>query len=244
MTADGARLKAVSFNFRRSQSAATAARTQLQSDQASLSLARRMKALHAFTVCAIALVYSQTFGGTEQQRTEATTEVLNPHRFELAVESGYLFGAINPPTGYEIGAEFLTARVRWGVVQRDIWLRGYNQFYISAVAEPIFRGIENHYFGLNLGMRYNFVRPGCRFVPYVSGGLGLGWIDSHPEVPGGQGQDFTFNILSAAGISYLVDDHWKISVGALYQHLSNGGQTDPNPSLNLFGPQAGVSYSF
>ena len=30
-----------------------------------------------------------------------------------------------------------------------------------------------------------------------------------------------------------------MEVGALYQHLSNGGQTDPNPSLNLFGPQVG-----
>src|SRR5262245_32039399 len=137
----------------------------------------------AFSVCAIVLVYSQTFGGTGEPGVEATTEVLNPQRFELAVESGYLFGAINPPQDYQIGAEFLTARVRWGVVQRDIWLRGYNQFYVSAIAEPIFRGIENHYFGLNLGMRYNFVRPGSRFVPYISGGLGLGWIDSHPEVP-------------------------------------------------------------
>jgi opacity protein-like surface antigen len=203
-----------------------------------------MKTLRAFATCAIVLAYSQIFAGTAQIRTETTTEELNPQRFELAVESGYLLGAINPPADYEIGAEFLTARVRWGVVRRDIWLRGYNQFYVSAIAEPIFRGIENHYFGLNLGMRYNFVRPGSRFVPYISGGLGLGWIDSHPEVPGGQGQDFTFNILSAAGISYLVDDHWKISVGALYQHLSNGGQTDPNPSLNLFGPQVGVCYSF
>jgi hypothetical protein len=35
-----------------------------------------------------------------------------------------------------------------------------------------------------------------------------------------------------------------VDVGALYQHLSNGGQTDPNPSLNLFGPQVGVTYSF
>jgi hypothetical protein len=200
-----------------------------------------MKLLRAFAACAMVLVYSQTFAGTESPPAAATTE-LNPQRFELAVESAYLFGAINPPQDYQIGAEFLTARVRWGVVQRDIWLRGYNQFYISAIAEPIFRGIENHYFGLNLGMRYNFVRPGSRFVPYFSGGLGLGWIDSHPEVPGGQGQDFTFNILTAAGISYLVDDHWKISVGALY--LSNGGQTDPNPSLNLFGPQVGMSYSF
>jgi opacity protein-like surface antigen len=93
-------------------------------------------------------------------------------------------------------------------------------------------------------MRYNFVQPGSRILPYISGGVGAGGIDSHPEVSGGQGQDFTFNILSAAGISYMVNDHWKLDVGALYQHLSNGGQTDPNPSLNLFGPQVGASYSF
>jgi opacity protein-like surface antigen len=203
-----------------------------------------MRMLRASTVCAIVLACSQAFGGTEQQRVEAVTSELNPRRFEFALESGYLFGVINPPQGYQVGAEFLTARVRWGVVQGDSWLRGYNQFYVSAIAEPIFQGIENHYFGFNLGMRYNFVRPGSRFVPYISGGVGAGWIDSHPEIPGGQGQDFTFNILSAAGISYLIDDHWKISVGALYEHLSNAGQTDPNPSLNLFGPQVGVSYSF
>jgi lipid A 3-O-deacylase len=198
----------------------------------------------AFAVCAIALVYSQTFGGTGQERSQLTTEVLNPQRFELAIESGYLFGAINPPQDYQVGAVFLTGRIRWGVMRSDSWLRGYNQFYFSGMAEPIFKGIENHYFGFNLGMRYNFVQPGSRLVPYISGGVGAGGIDSHPEVPGGQGQDFTFNILSAAGISFIVNDHWKIDVGALYQHLSNGGQTDPNPSLNLFGPQVGVNYSF
>jgi opacity protein-like surface antigen len=203
-----------------------------------------MKALRVCFVCVVLLVCSQTFGGTEGASVATVTEEFNPQRFEFAVESGYLFGAFNPPVRYEIGAEFLTARIRWGVVQHDNWLRGYNQFYVSAIAEPIFRGIENHYFGLNLGMRYNFVRPRSRLVPYISGGLGLGWIDSHPEIPGGQGQDFTFNILTAAGISYSVNNQWKVNVGALYQHLSNGGQTDPNPSLNLFGPQVGVTYSF
>jgi opacity protein-like surface antigen len=155
-----------------------------------------------------------------------------------------LFGAINPPTDYQIGALSLTGRIRWGVITSDSWLRGYNQFYVSGMAEPIFKGIENHYFGFNLGMRYNFVQPGSRFVPYFSGGVGAGGIDSHPEVPGGQGQDFTFNILTAVGVSYIVNDHWKIDVGVLYQHLSNGGQTDPNPSLNLFGPQVGITSSF
>ena len=203
-----------------------------------------MKMLRACGIYVLMLTCSQVFCGVEQPPVAMATEEFNPQRFDFAIESGFLFGAINPPASYEIGAEFLTARIRWGVIQHDTWLRGYNQFYVSAMAEPIFRGIENHYFGFNLGMRYNFVRPGSRFVPYFSGGVGAGWIDSHPEIPGGQGQDFTFNILSAAGISYSVNDHWKINVGALYQHLSNGGQTDPNPSLNLFGPQVGVTCSF
>src|SRR6266496_3959433 len=114
----------------------------------------------------------------------------------------------------------------------------------SAYLLGIFGRIENHYFGLNFGMRYNFVRPGSRFVPYFSGGLGLGWIDSRPEIRGAQGQDLTFNILTAAGISYKMTEHWKLNAGILYQHLSNGGQTDPNPSLNLLGPQVGLSCSF
>ena len=198
----------------------------------------------ASTACALLFACSQAFGGIAASGVESAIEEFNPERFEVALESGYLFGFINPPRSYQIGAEFLTARVRWGVVRSDMWLRGYNQFYISAIAEPIFRGIENHYFGLNFGMRYNFVRPGSRLVPYISGGLGLGWIDSHPEIPGGQGQDFTFNILTAAGISYKMNDHWKLNAGILYQHLSNGGQTDPNPSLNLLGPQVGATYSF
>ena len=198
----------------------------------------------ASTACALLFACSQAFGGIAASGVGSAKEEFNPERFEVALESGYLFGFINPPRSYQIGAEFLTARARWGVVRSDMWLRGYNQFYISAIAEPIFRGIENHYFGLNFGMRYNFVRPGSRLVPYISGGLGLGWIDSHAEIPGGQGQDFTFNILTAAGISYKMNDHWKLNAGILYQHLSNGGQTDPNPSLNLLGPQVGATYSF
>jgi opacity protein-like surface antigen len=207
-------------------------------------IARQMNRFHVFVACALVLTSTQALGGIAQPRTQSIATGFDPHRFELALESAYLFGVINPPRDYQVGAEFITARIRWGVIERDGWLRGYNQFYISGVAEPIFKGIENHYFGLNFGMRYNVVQPGSRIVPYFSGGLGLGWIDSHPEIPGGQGQDFTFNILTAAGISYLINDHWKISAGILYQHLSNADQTDPNPSLNLLGPQLGLNYSF
>jgi len=197
------------------------------------------------TVAAISIFLAttlRTFAGAEI--AGESPGVFDAPRFEMAVESAYLLGVFGNPNSYEIGAEFLTARVRWGTIKTDSWFRGYNQFYVSAMAEPIFRGVENHYFGLNFGSRYNFARPGTRFVPYISGGLGLGWIDSHADIPGAQGQDFTFNILTAAGISYKMNDHWKLDAGILYEHLSNGGQTDPNPSLNLLGPQIGLDYSF
>ena len=170
-------------------------------------------------------------------------EALDPARLEFAVETAYLLGILNNPHGYEIGAEFITARIRWGVIQ-DGWLRGYNQFYVLGTVQPILRGPENFYYGMSLGGRYNFVRPHSRFIPYISGGAGLGWIDSHANIRGAQGQDFTFNILSAAGVSYQLNERWKVDVGLLYEHYSNAGQTSPNPSLNLLGPQLGVTYSF
>ena len=201
-----------------------------------------MKLCPTLIALAVFLTTSRVFAGGEIASDSVSP--LDAPRFEVAIESAYLLGFINSPHSYEIGAEFLTARIRWGVVQSDSLMRGYNQFYFSAVAEPIFRGIENHYFGINFGMRYNFVRPTTRFIPYISGGVGLGWIDSRSNIPGAQGQDFTFNILTAAGVSYKMNDHWKLDAGILYQHLSNGGQTDPNPSLNLLGPQIAASYSF
>jgi hypothetical protein len=199
---------------------------------------------HLVFLLAVLAATAQTFAGTERSGRELLQEGVHAPHFEVAVESAYLFGFINSRHSYEIGAELLTARVRWGKIDNDGWLRGYNQFYVTAMGEPIFRGIEDHYFGFNTGMRYNFVRPYWRLVPYISGGLGLGWLNSHPNIYGGQGQDFTFNILTAVGVSYEINDRLKLNVGVLYEHLSNGGQTDPNPSLNLIGPQMGLNYSF
>lgn len=192
----------------------------------------------------ILLTERQAFADARVAISDSSIDPIDPPRFELAVESAYLLGFINSPYSYEIGAEFVTARVRWGVVQNAGWLHGYNQFYVTAMAEPIFRGVENHYFGVNTGLRYNFVRPYWRLIPYISGGVGAGAIDSDPSVPGAQGQDFTFNILTAVGVSYDIGNHWKLDVGVLYQHLSNAEQTNPNPSLNLIGPQLGLTYSF
>ena len=179
------------------------------------------------------------------ERTNANGDAINVPDVEVSTETAYLFGIIGNPNSYEIGAQFFTARWRWGLNDNaESIFRGYNQFYVLAMVEPIFRGPENHYFGISTGFRYNFVRPGSRFTPYISGGVGMGFIDSHANISGAQGQDFTFNILTAVGVSYQINDKWKANIGVLYQHLSNAQQTSPNPSLNLLGPQIGLTYSF
>jgi lipid A 3-O-deacylase len=195
---------------------------------------------------ALLLCWFAPLAGAASDRlsTHFSAETVNAPNFEVATETAYMCGIIGNPNSYEVAAQFFTARWRWGVVERDSWLQGYNQVYAIFMVEPIVRGPENFYYGISLGFRYNFAKPGARFVPYVSGGVGLGWLDSHANIYGAQGQDFTFNILTATGVSYQVNDHLKLNAGILYQHLSNGGQTDPNPSVNLLGPQIGATYTF
>lgn len=199
-----------------------------------------------FALVALVLGWSAPLAsaGTDRISTHFSSETVEAPNFEVAAETAYMLGIIGNPNSYEVAAQFFTARWRWGVIERDSWLQGYNQVYALFMVEPIVRGPETFYYGISVGFRYNFAKPGARFVPYVSGGVGLGWLDSHANIYGAQGQDFTFNILTATGVSYRVNDHFKLNAGILYQHFSNGGQTDPNPSVNLLGPQIGATYSF
>jgi lipid A 3-O-deacylase len=187
---------------------------------------------------------SRAGAATDRISTHFSSDTVEAPNFEVATDTAYMLGIIGNPNSYEVAAQFFTARWRWGGIERDSWLQGYNQVYATFMVEPIVRGPENFYYGISLGFRYNFAKPGARWVPYVSGGVGLGWLDSHANIYGAQGQDFTFNILTATGFAFKVNDHWKLNAGIQYQHLSNGGQTDPNPSVNLLGPQIGATYSF
>src|SRR5262245_64239760 len=106
-----------------------------------------MKPLRLCIGCVALSICSQMFAGLESQVSIAASDEFNPHRIEFALETGYLFGAINPPTDYQIGALFLTGRIRWGVIRTDSWLRGYHQFDIRANAEAIFKAIEDECWG-------------------------------------------------------------------------------------------------
>jgi hypothetical protein len=63
-------------------------------------------------------------------------------------------------------------------------------------------------------------------------------------VPGGQGQDFTLNWFARGGVEHVTARGTKLSAGLMFHHLSNGGQTEPNPGIDALGFTLGWSRAF
>lgn len=155
-----------------------------------------------------------------------------------------------PNQAYTLVPISLTASLKLDDVSLDDflggWLRGYSEFYFRGDYDQIARGPENHYEGFMAGPRYNFVQPGWKIVPFVEGGVGLGFADSAPQ-RGGLGQDFNFSFAAAAGVRYDIDCDWFVRLAVQYQHVSNAGlsePTNPNHPIDALGPRLSFGYSF
>jgi lipid A 3-O-deacylase len=114
---------------------------------------------------------------------------------------------------------------------------------LSLIGEWVEQGPENHYFGLMGAPSIEWWSPQATWSLYAGIGGGAGWIDSQ-GVTGGQGQDFTLNWFANAGFAHALNDRMQVRVGTFFQHLSNGGATDPNPGLNSLGVTLGLSWGF
>ncbi len=113
---------------------------------------------------------------------------------------------------------------------------------LSLLAEAIVEGPESHYLGWSCSPSIEYWWNEKTYFHFSVGG-GFGLIDSQ-DVPGGQGQDFTYNWFSSAGIRHTFGNGWTLGAGLMFQHFSNRGATDPNPGLDALGPMLGISRLF
>ena len=155
-----------------------------------------------------------------------------------------------PNAAYTVVPISLTASLKLDDVSLDHflggYLRGYSEFFFRGDYEQIVHGPENHYEGIMVGPRYNFVQPGWKIIPYVEGGVGLGFADSNPA-QGGLGQDFNFTFEAGAGAKYNICDDFFVRLGVEYQHVSNAGLSEPefpNHPIDELGPKLSFGYSF
>jgi hypothetical protein len=113
----------------------------------------------------------------------------------------------------------------------------------SLLGTAFLEGPESHYVALSAAPSIEWWSPERDWSLFLAVGGGVGVLDS-TDVEGGQGQDVTLNWFANLGMRYQVSEDWALHGGALFQHLSNGGATDPNPGIDVVGFSLGAGFSF
>lgn len=166
--------------------------------------------------------------------------------WELTFESGYLWQVgSNTSIDYEIAPTQFTLRspTVWTWWEDENGGRLVFRHRFSLLLESIVEGPEDYYFGLSGAPSIEYWFPSQKTSLFFSIGGGFGWTNS-TNIPGGQGQDFTFNWFSQLGVRQSIGDNLSLLVAANYTHMSNMGQTTPNPGIDAFGFTAGIGWRF
>lgn len=123
------------------------------------------------------------------------------------------------------------------------FLRGNLEVLPEAFGSGIFTSTTTgHYIaGGSLYLRYNFIQPGWRVVPYLQGGAGLTSMDIDHQY---DGMNFNFNLGAVTGVRFLVTHSCSVNLEALFQHISNADLGVHNIGLNSVGPRLSVSWLF
>lgn len=142
----------------------------------------------------------------------------------------------------------MAARLGWMLNDASRWsgpLRGAFEAIFEVSGGPVFDGFGDWLVGPSAAIRYNFVQPGWKIVPYVQGGVGITFSDAYQDKSQDAiGTNPEFTIQGAAGARYLLDDHWSIDVEAGYEHISNADLAKRNDGVNAVGGSVGFTYFF
>lgn len=130
--------------------------------------------------------------------------------------------------------EFHTGSLVWRVRSRA-----------SLEITPIIEGPESYFIGATFAPSLEWWNEARTFSTFLSAGGGFGWMDSQGQtIPGGQGQDFNLTWFVHTGVTWQITPRLSASLGARFQHISNGGQNDINPGIDAFGPTLGLGWSW
>ena len=125
-------------------------------------------------------------------------------------------------------------------------LRGNVQVLVEAFGGPIFTGPGDVVAGVTLHLRYNFVQPNARVVPYLQGGAGFVYSDFAQGPEGGNALSLpvNFNLQAIGGLRFNINSRWSVLAEGGYRHISNASTSDPNYGIDQLGGNLGFAVSF
>jgi len=145
--------------------------------------------------------------------------------------------------------DFMPVNLRLGMVLNDPCFPGILRGSFEAMAElstaPVVHGFGNIVVGPTALLRFNWVQPNSRLVPYLQGGAGFAYNDAYEDrVQHAIGQAVEFTLKAAAGCHYFVNDHVSLEVEAGYTHISNADLAPRNLGINSVGGSIGITFYF
>jgi len=139
--------------------------------------------------------------------------------------------------------------VSWGLMLNSPTgpglLRGNWEFLVNSFGAGIIRGPGSYLLGSRAQIRYNFVQPQSRFVPFIT--LGFGGLLNDAFQNRSQcmiGGRFEFTLTAEGGVRYFITNHWTLNATVNFQHISNAGTCTRNEGANGLGAGMGFGYIF
>lgn len=191
----------------------------------------------------LALISSVTHAGTPPAQPAATASA-PCESSALDLETGLLWQVgSNTPIEYLLMPTQLIWRSgsvwNWDFESGSLVVRNRLAFQATGVIE----GPETVYLALSGAPSLEWWDHSGNWSAALAVGGGAGYIDSQ-DVVGGQGQNFTLNWFARFGVSRQIADGLHLNAGVMFQHMSNGGATDPNPGIDALGFTVGCSWAF
>lgn len=181
-----------------------------------------------------------------QAQASVFLEQFSRKRASIQYVSGYLHSPIlrveERPT-----LDYWQNNLRLGYIMTDIlkegslW-RGNIQGLLEVTYSTVLKGPGDHMAGITLLFRYNLLRPGWRWVPYLQVGAGVVYNDIYnDDAQGLVGQALEFTPQASAGLRYMINRKWSIDLEAMFHHVSNAGLDDRNIGVNSGGGFLGLT---
>ncbi len=176
----------------------------------------------------------------------STSSPFDAGKMELQSSSGAYFSVghdSQPRLNYSSTA--LRLGVMLNSPSGDGWSRGNWEAMFQLFGGATFKGPEGELGGAALMLRYNFVQPDARWVPYVQIGAGAVYNNIYQDRDQELiGQRWELGLEAAVGVRYFFNERWSFNIEGGYRYITNVGQNDRDVGLGSVGGGIGLGYHF
>jgi hypothetical protein len=207
----------------------------------------------AFVSCALALLAcASARGGVEQPVATVTPNDFDNNfskgskEFQNVAGAFFFFdrGGNNRPS-IDLAVDSLRLGIMLGNARGTNLLAGNFELLGEVFAGPIFEGPGDVTAGATLFIRYNFVQPRARVIPYLQIGAGGVYTNISEKESGGLvSLPVEFNLQGVGGTRIMLNDRWSFVIEAGYRHISNATIKLPNYGIDSVGGNLGFGFFF